>query len=210
MPSEYDRLLELMRARRSVRRFRDEPLPQEMLEQVLEAARWAPSAANRQAFRLCVVTEGSTKEAMARAVERACETIVQRAAVDLAPQLGAYTSSFLHFAAAPAVIVPIFRRGLDLLAPGGQPSSLEAGVPRPIIDALSSVSAAVMNLLLAAHALGLGACWMTGPLVAAMELRELLGVPESWEIAALVPVGRPAEVPRAPSRKPLGTLVRRL
>ena len=61
---------------------------------------------------------------------------------------------------------------------------------------------ALQNLLLMAHELGLGASGMTGPLVAADRLRALLEVLPSWEIAALVPVGYPAETPPAPPRKP--------
>jgi nitroreductase len=55
---------------------------------------------------------------------------------------------------------------------------------------------AIQNLLLAAHALGLGACCTTAPLVAAGEIRGILKIPPAWVIAALLPVGRPAkEVP---------------
>jgi nitroreductase len=49
---------------------------------------------------------------------------------------------------------------------------------------------------------------MTGPLIAGGALREALRVPEGWEIAALIPLGFPAEEPEAPSRRPLSTLVR--
>lgn len=57
---------------------------------------------------------------------------------------------------------------------------------------LQSVSAAIQNLLLVAHSLGYGTCWMTGPLVAYRELEEILGVDAPWELVALVPLGVPA------------------
>jgi nitroreductase len=72
------------------------------------------------------------------------------------------------------------------------------------------VAAAIENLLLCAHALGLGACWMTGPLVAAEALAAILEVPRGWTLSALVPVGRPAERPATPPRRPRDALVRRL
>jgi nitroreductase len=77
-------------------------------------------------------------------------------------------------------------------------------------DTTASVAAALTQLLLAAHALGLGACWMTGPLVAAAELRALLAVPDGWELAALVPLGYPAEQPAPPRRRALGRLWQRV
>jgi nitroreductase len=67
-----------------------------------------------------------------------------------------------------------------------------------------------MQLLLAAHARGLGGCWMTGPLVAAEPLEELLGVPRGWSIAALVPLGYPDEQPEPPARRDLDRLVKRI
>ncbi len=74
-------------------------------------------------------------------------------------------------------------------------------------DALCSVAAALTQLLLAAHALGLGACWMTGPLVAEERLACALQVPDGWRISALVPVGYPAEAPEPPPRRPVSALL---
>ena len=68
---------------------------------------------------------------------------------------------------------------------------------------LIGTSLALQNLLLAAHAAGLGASGMTGPLVAADGIREQLAVPPSWHPVALVPIGYPAEAPPATERKPV-------
>jgi nitroreductase len=207
--SSYDLLLELVRGRRSVRRFDPDPLPDELVDQVLEAARWAPSAGNRQAYRLLVVRSREKLAAMAAAVDAATEELARRMRPELAAEAAAYLASFNHFAGAPLVIVPIYRTGFDLRRatdPTGEGAE-PIGV-KPVVDALASVSAAIMNLLLAAHALGLGSCWMTGPLCAARELSALLAVPRGWEIAALVPLGTPAEQPAEPPRRPLAQLVR--
>jgi nitroreductase len=69
-------------------------------------------------------------------------------------------------------------------------------------------SLALENLLLAAHAAGLGASGMTGPLVARDALREILDVPPSWHIVALVPLGFPAEQPAPTERKPVERVAR--
>jgi len=206
--NELDLLLRLARGRRSVRRLRNEPVPEATLRQLLEAARWAPSAGNRQAFRLLVVTSRPALEEMGLAVRRAAERISAATREDRADRLEAYLENFCHFAAAPAAIVPIYRAGADLLGPAAEEGRDEGAVPRSVVDSLSSVSAAVMNLLLAAHALGLGACWMTGPLIAARDLRRILAVPRGWDLAAVVPVGYAHEQPPAPARRELKQLVR--
>ncbi len=203
--TSYEALLETMRGRRSVRRFRAAPLPAELLEQVLEAARWAPSAGNRQAYRLLVVHSPALLARLAAAVRDATRQIREGSRAELRRELGAYLDGFELFASAPAVIAPIYRSGgPELLGPA------EGPIPRAVADGLASVSAATMNLLLAAHALGLGACWMTGPLVAAPALEALLEVPHGWSLASLLPLGFPAEQPAPPPRRPLAQLVRTL
>jgi len=208
---EYDALMRVIRERRSIRRFLPDPIGAPILERLCEAARWAPSAGNRQPFRLLVVEDAPRREAMASAVRAVVERIVAAARADRAADLAAYLENFSHFAQAPVVLAVVFRQGPDLLAVGrraGEADPAAAG-QRLLIDAVSSASAAIMNLLLAAHTLGLGACWMTGPLVAAEELRSCLAVTRGWEIAALVPLGYPAEAPAPPPRRPLGRLVQR-
>ena len=73
---------------------------------------------------------------------------------------------------------------------------------------LISTSLAVQNLMLYAHSLGLGTSCMTGPLVAVREIKALLQIPESWQVAACVPVGYPAEAPQPVARKPVAAVVR--
>ncbi|MGI9036674.1 MAG: nitroreductase family protein, partial [Pyrinomonadaceae bacterium] len=63
--------------------------------------------------------------------------------------------------------------------------------------AMQSVSAAIQNLQLAAHAIGLATCWMTAPLFAKQQLNELLGVEEPWQLAAVVPIGYPLKEHRS-------------
>ena len=215
----YAELLQLLRARRSVRRFREEPLPEATLDQLLEAARWAPSASNRQRFRILVVTSPARIRLLGEAVAQRLARLQQEVRPGREEATAAVREHFLVFTGAPVVLALTHRPGTDLLAglarrtPPGEVSPAAApaaGIPRPIVDSLSGVAAAVTQLLLAAQALGLGACWMTGPLVARTELERLLDVRDGWELAALVPVGFPAELPAPPARRPLTQLVRRL
>jgi nitroreductase len=66
---------------------------------------------------------------------------------------------------------------------------------------LMSVSVAIENLLLAAHSLGYGACWLRVPFMAKDELEKMLGAEPPWDLIALVPIGRAAQSPPAPPRK---------
>jgi nitroreductase len=206
LPPTATALLALLRARRSVRRFLPDPLTEDELTALVEAATTAPSAGNRQAYRLLLVTSRARIDAMAEVVR--AEVLRLRAALreDVAPDAETYLENFLHFAGAPVVVAPIHRVGVDLLsAAGASPQSARGDA-----EALASVAASIENLLLCAHALGLGACWMTGPLVAEVALSKVLEVPRGWVLSALVPVGRPAESPEPPPRRRPETLVRRV
>lgn len=204
-------LLELMRGRRSVRRFRSEPLPKKTVERVLEAAITAPSASNKQPWRFFVVTARPKIDEMAAAVRAKTNHIARHIPEESEAAFRAYGDYFTRFELAPVVIV-VLHRGLSLLSHLLDPSAGEderSHFMRLERDSgLAGASLAIQNLLLMAHALGLGASAMTGPLVAENALKGILEVPASWGIAALIPLGHPAEEPSPPSRKPLGKVVR--
>lgn len=75
------------------------------------------------------------------------------------------------------------------------------------VMAVQSVAASVQNLLLAAHAEGLGACWFCAPLFCPDRVREVLGAPQNVEPQALITLGCPAEKPEPPPRKPLKSVI---
>jgi nitroreductase len=208
-PVEAQSLFAILRERRSIRRFKPDPVPADLLDQVLQAARLAPSAGNRQAYRLLVVRAPGRIAGLAAAVEERVAALRQQLPPEDRAAAGAYLDNFLHFSEAPVVIAFIHRGGLDLLA-GAAGKAAAGASDRAERDALCSVSAAIMCLLLATHAVGLGACWMTGPLIAAGRLAEQLEVPAGWTLSALVPIGFPAETPAPPPRRPLARLVVRL
>ena len=206
-----DALLELLATRRSVRRFRDDAPPRELLERLVEAAVTAPSASNKQPWRFVIVTDRARIASLAAAVREAVARIaphIEPAAVDA---FRAYGDYFTRFEAAPALIVPL-HKSLTVLS-----NLVDADLDpadRARIEAMErqsgliGTSLALENLLLMAHALGLGASGMTGPLVADDRLRALLDVPPSWNITALVPVGWPAEAPAPTSRKTAESVTR--
>lgn len=204
-------ILELMKSRRSVRRFKPEPPPRDAIEKLLEAAVSAPSASNKQPWRFLVVTDRALVKRLADAVRGSVETIAAHVEPSFAASFRAYGDYFTRFEDAPVVIVPLYR-SLTVLS-----NMVDAGLPKAARghielmennSGLIGTALAMQNLLLMAHSLGLGASGMTGPLVALGALREILDVPASWQVAALIPVGFPAEEPAPTARKPAAAVTR--
>jgi nitroreductase len=179
---------------------------------LLEAAVLAPSASNKQPWRFLVVESRDRITHMAAAVREATARIAAHIPEASQPSFLAYGDYFTRFELAPAVIVPI-HRALSILSNLVEPAK-EIEVERAAIarmeeqSGLIGTSLAVQNLLLMAHALGLGASGMTGPLVAEPALRAILDVPAGWGIVALVAIGFPDETPGATARKPVDKVVR--
>ncbi|MEA2464844.1 MAG: hypothetical protein QOJ98_2591 [Acidobacteriota bacterium] len=195
-----EELYALLSTRRSVRRFKPELPPRGTIESLIASAVTAPSASNKQPWRFLVVQRRELIDAMAAAVRRAVERIAHAIDPAFEEAFRAYGDYFTRFESAPVTIVPLFRAltVLSNMLPHEDMSAIRA-MERD--SGLIGTSLAMQNLLLAAHAAGLGASGMTGPLIAVAELRELLHVQPSWEIAALVPIGYPDETPQPTARK---------
>lgn len=206
-----DDLHALLASRRSVRRYRAEPVPRALLTRLLEAAVLAPSASNQQPWRFFVVESPVRRARLAEAVRAVVRDIVAHVPLESRPTLAAYGDYFTRFEDAPVIIAPL-SRGLPLLGHLVDPlTPAELRVRIAHVEAHSGVvgtSLALENLLLTAHALGLGASLMTGPLLAEPALAQILGVPRGWSLTGLVPVGYPDEEPRPTDRKALAHVVR--
>lgn len=190
----------LLSERRSVRRFKSDLPPRELVESLIASAVTAPSASNKQPWRFLIVQRRQLIDAMAAAVRAAVERIARAIDPAFEESFRAYGDYFTRFENAPLTIVPLFRP-LTVLSNMLVDDNTTAIRAMERDSGLIGTSLAIQNLLLAAHAAGLGASGMTGPLVAMAELRELLRVPPSWEIAALIPLGYPDETPVPTTRK---------
>jgi nitroreductase len=148
---------------------------------------------------------------MAAAVREAVARIAAHVPESSQPAFRAYGDYFTRFEAAPAVIVPIARAMSvlsNLVDDSLDDADRHAIARMEAQSGMIGTSLALENLLLMAHASGLGASGMTGPLVAEPALRAILDVPDGWSIVALVPIGRPDEEPKPTDRKPLDKVVR--
>jgi nitroreductase len=202
---------DLLEARRSIRRFTAEKPGREILTRLIEAAVLAPSASNKQPWRFFMVDDPALIRGLAGAVQKAVDATTPKLSQDFAGAFTDYAGYFVRFGEAPALIVPAFK-SLTVLS-HLVASALTAEEEKRINDmeynsGLISAALAMQNLMLRAHALGLGTSCMTGPLLAEPELKTLLGIPPAWRIAALIPVGYPAETPAPAGRKPAASVIR--
>lgn len=208
--------LAFLQSRRSVRTFADKAVPRAVLERLIAAATSAPSSSNRQPWRFAVVTAQTLRRAVAQAVrERAgsMRAIIERG--HHAEDFAGY-SDFFHepLERAAAIIVPQYRVYPDLLrnlviSGGGDPEQYPTALAMQA--ELCSTSAAIMLLLLQAHAEGLGACWMAGPMVAREPICALLRIVPPWQMVGAIALGYPlAEASSSgpgPGRKPMERVV---
>jgi len=181
-------LFEAIHARRAVRKYRPDPVPKEEIMKILDSANQAPSAMNRQQWEFVVVTGTETIRELGVSYRAIVEEFTRN--WDPSPMRGSLSrEEFIRFAGsyggAPVVIV--------VLTDTADNDDLRRAN-------LESASAAMENLLLAATALGLGTCWMTGPLNDEKALRRILAIPDDREIVAVTPLGYPEEIPQAPAR----------
>jgi len=181
-------LFEAIRSRRAVRQYRSDPVRKEDILTIIDAANRAPSAMNLQQWEFIVVTDRDTLRKMGASYRAIVGEFTRN--WDPSPMRGSLSrEEFIRFAesygGAPAVIVA--------LTDAADNDDLRRAN-------LESASAAMENLLLAATALGLGTCWMTGPLRDEKALRRILAVPDDRELVAVTPLGYPAEIPPTPAR----------
>ena len=202
---------ELIRSRRSVRRFKPEAPSHADLERLIEMAVQAPSASNKQPWRFFIVADQALIARMADAVQAAVDRIVPHVRTDFMDAFRAYGSYFVRFREAPIVIVPIFRELVvlsNLVDEAIDPGDAQRIGAMEYDSGLISIGLALQNLMLYAHSVGIGTSCMTGPLLAADELRRALDVPDSWRIAALVPTGYADEAPVPTQRKSASSVIR--
>lgn len=212
---EFQELYDLVCTRRSIRRYRPDDVPDEMLERAIELATWAPSGGNYQPWRFTVVKNRELIQKIADAVEARSRLMASWPEADQyreqADRWIRTSAFFRHAPACIAVQVGGYQSVADkLLAARGpqDPAAAEMMEWRRFGSSrIQTIGGAIMLLLLALHQQGLGACWMAGPLQAKAEIEKLLNVPEGWEFVALIPVGFPAEEREAPPRRPLSEVL---
>ncbi len=190
---EQEFLFDTFRTRRSVRQFRSDPIPDEHLMRILEAAGSAPTSGNQQPWKFLVITDQVKIDHLRDGcIESSLEFDRQRPEFDPAgePALRArYEQTFGNYLSAPIYVVVLTDSYSRYPSYNRFDGSLAAG-----------------NLMLAARALGYGTCFITDAIPEAVT-REVLGIPDTFEWICITPIGVPVEWPESPPKLPLRDLV---
>jgi F420 biosynthesis protein FbiB-like protein len=189
-------LLETIKGRRSVRKYLPRQVSHKLVEEVLEAAGWAPSAHNAQPYQFIILEDAQIKQELADAMAQVWAEDLSKDGLTI--DANKRREKIERFAKAPTLILACIT-GID-----GLPKYSDERRRICIHDlAVQSLGAAIENLLLAAHARSLGACWYSAPCFCKDTVRETLKIPDSVEPQALVTLGYPAESPLKPPKKKL-------
>jgi coenzyme F420-0:L-glutamate ligase/coenzyme F420-1:gamma-L-glutamate ligase len=193
----------VVRGRRSVRYYQEREVPRQLIEEVLEAARWAPSPHGRQPWRFVVLTRPDLKELLADsmgaswranlAMDGESEEIINK-------RLEQSRQRLLH---APVLIIPcLYLQELDKY-PDAKRQEAET------IMAIQSLGAAVENLMLAAWSLGLDSGWMCAPLFCPEIVGQALDLDPALTPHAVITLGYLGREPKRREHRPIEALIAR-
>ncbi len=188
-------LNDIIKKRRSVRRYLPQTVPREIVLEVLVAAGWAPSAHNSQPWRFIILENPSVKRELAEAmvVDWTSDAEKDGTKVDVKMR----QERIDRFANAPTLVLACTTMDGLRKFPDQKRQMFERDL------AQQSLGAAMQNVLLTAHDLGLGACWFCAPGFCKGTVRRVLSIPEAVEPEAFFIMGYPADAPSEPPKKPL-------
>jgi nitroreductase len=223
-PQDAEAILEVMSTMRAMRRLKPDPVPDELLTKLVQAAIVAPSGSNLQAYEFVVVTDREVMGRLAKLWDRSVEAyLVSVGRVTPAAQDERGRRALLyqreHFAETPALIIACYHAGR--LDPGTARRLLGSFPPRDalrlaaraqrisLLGEASSVYPGVQNILLVARALGLGAVITIWHLMLEHEWKRELGIPKGVNTFAVIPVGWPRGRFGPVKRRPAAEVIHR-
>ena len=195
-------VLDTIRGRRSVRQYLSKEVPEELVDRVLEAGRWAPSPHGRQPWRFAVITKEETKERLAEAMGEEWRTNLEMDGQSTEVVEKRLESSRRRLLDAPVlVLLCLYLEELDVYPDADRQQS-------ETTMAVQSLGAAAQNMLLAAYDLGLDSSWMCAPLFCPERVVEALGLDPRLIPHALLTLGyAEGDPPKRRGRKPLEELI---
>jgi nitroreductase len=207
---DIENLERLIRGRRSVRQWKKDEVPDELLKKAVELATWAPNGGNYQGWRFIIVKKKEMVEKMASAVQAVADKIASwPEAMSWKEDVKRYqknASFFRNASACIGVFASEYQSPMDKVLVARESFDREAkeilGFRRSAPTAIQSAAAAVTTMLLVFHGMGLGAVWLVSPIQAKKEIEAILKGPSNMNLICLVAVGYPDESPWR-DRKPV-------
>lgn len=198
---------DVLDARYSVRKFKDEQIKQEDLEKIIGAAGAAPSAKNAQNWHFVVIQDKELLEKMGQTVDSKMAKIAEGLGEEKGAKFLKFSRFSTFFRDAPTVIAVYAKEYI----PEGLKEVIAADMPQTDRDrmwyanpGIQSIGAGIENMILASVALGYGACWMTSANHTLIELEEVIGFRrDRHNLVALVPIGVPEGERKSPAKLPL-------
>jgi len=189
-------IIRAIRDRRSTRKYTPQNVSLATISELLDAARWAPSAHNAQPWRFIILVETLKKHNLAGAMANAWRADLIKSGSYSKMQEVPIKASIERFTNAPVIIVACITLVDMCIHTDESAQKSERDL------AVQSLGAAMQNILLAAENKKLGTCWYCAPIFCKDTIRESLAIPKEVEPQALITVGYPDEKPKAPARKP--------
>ncbi|MGA8331554.1 MAG: nitroreductase family protein [Mycobacterium sp.] len=206
-------LYDVMRSTPAVREFADDPLPDEVLYRILDNARFAPSGGNRQGTRVVIVRDADSRSVLAQLALPAARRYVAQSAhgespwnplhppgVDAATIAATQVPEQMSAPFRTAPVVLVFCVDLEVVA------AVDQELDRVAVTPGASVYPLVWNVLLAARNEGYGGVLTTMAVAEEPRVKQLLGIPDSFAVAAVVPLGQPARRITKLRRRPVAEL----
>jgi F420 biosynthesis protein FbiB-like protein len=188
-------LRDFLRTRRSVRRFKADPVPDSVLRDILHTATFAPSAHNRQPWRFVVLTDSQAKIRLSDAMAVEFQHDLEKDQIPPEEIAKRVNRSRERITGAPVIVILC----LDMSEMDEYPDTRRKKAE--YIIATQSAANAGMQLLLAAHAEGLAGVWVCSPMFAQETVQKALNISSTWEPQAMFLLGYPAETPAFRERK---------
>lgn len=203
----YEVLKDIIMSRRSIRKFKDQPVPNEVIMELIECARWAPSDTNSQPWKFIATSNkdaiNKIEEATQNGITRLQAKADQMGKPEVKRKMEIFAKYALVFKCAPTVLLCLSENYKskfteDIFAP------VDHGAELWEDEGIKCASIASQNIMLAAHAMGYGSCALSGPMIVAEEdVKRALKIEDKYRIAIMLALGTPEDgiKPAAPPRK---------
>ena len=193
-------IIEAVKTRKSIRKFKQEDLDLNQIKKIIEVSINSPSGGNAQNWFVYIIKNKDILDRMRNEVETVYEKITGKSAPGV----------YAFFNEAPVVLAVVQKPYIGALDAVIEKADANRNYDRKFIvnPGLQGVSSFITHILLVVHNEGLGACWMTGPLIAKPEIEKILGVKSPDNLVALIPIGKPVERQSKSSRTDIEEVIK--